>query len=134
MILDNKEEYDGEKLLSLIQLNNRHYLQIFLFTKGIVCEEPDFYTPFIKVFSSFKHYYDVKEVGNYEEVAIICFWFLRKCFMFEQIPSGLMTLDEKTSIINKFLIEIIEPVFIKKLSEYNLKLFLETYLLIYIRE
>lgn len=54
--------------------------------------------------------------------------------MFEQIPSGLMTLDEKTSIINKFLIEIIEPVFIKKLSEYNLKLFLETYLLIYIRE
>jgi len=29
-------------------------LQLYLFSRAIICEEADFYTPFIKVFSSFK--------------------------------------------------------------------------------
>ena len=45
----------------MIQLSERFYLQFFLFAKGIVSDEPDFYTPFVKVFSAFKVAFDKKE-------------------------------------------------------------------------
>ena len=104
-------------------MSNRYYLQFFLFSKGIVSDEPDFYTPFIKVFSGFKVAYE-KKTPEYEEIGLLCLWFLRKCFMFEQIPSGIMTYEEKNTIICNFLSQIIETTFIKRLSDFNFKVFL----------
>jgi len=48
-------------------LHNRemYYLQFYLFSKGIVSEDYDFYTPFLKVFSSFQHHYENQRLGQY---------------------------------------------------------------------
>ena len=74
-----------------------------------------------------------KRMPDYEEIGLLCLWFLRKCLMFEQIPSGIMTYEEKNTIICNFLCQIIETTFIKRLSDFNFKVFLETYLLIFVR-
>ena len=52
--MNNQEPYDGVKLLSILHAKERFYLQVYLFTRAIVSEEPDYYTPFVKVFSAFK--------------------------------------------------------------------------------
>lgn len=59
VIIQNKESYDGSRLLSLLQNKDRNYLQMYLFSRALICEEPDFFTPFIKVFASFKRYRDI---------------------------------------------------------------------------
>jgi hypothetical protein len=60
-IIQNKEPYDGTKLLNLLQNKERNYLQLYLFSRAIICDEPDFYTPFVKVFASFKGYAEIIE-------------------------------------------------------------------------
>jgi len=63
IIVQNKQPYDGAKLLSLLHNKERNYLQLFLFSRALICDEPDFYTPFIKVFSSFRNYSERIERG-----------------------------------------------------------------------
>ena len=54
LVMNNRASYDGVKLLSILHSKERFYLQFYLFSRAIVSDEPDFYTPFVKVFSAFK--------------------------------------------------------------------------------
>ena len=62
---------------------------------------------------------------------MICLWFLRKAFSFQQIPKGLMTLEEKLVILLNLTVQCLDPMFTRSLSEFNLKIFLEVYLILF---
>jgi hypothetical protein len=63
IIMQNKQPYDDAKLSALLQAKERNYLQLLFFSRAVICEVPDFFTPFIKVFSSFKKYSEKLERG-----------------------------------------------------------------------
>lgn len=87
------------------------------------------------MFSSFKKLTDSptreSSLSKIQYTGNMCLWFLRKCFLLQQVPSGIMTLEEKTSILMTLVIQVLEPIFTKKLAHFNLKIFLEVYALIF---
>lgn len=100
-------------------------MQLYLFSRAIICEEPDFFTPFIKVFASFKRHAEEKEKGKkgmgneagekMKNTGYLCLWYLCKCLKFEKIPSGVMPLNEKLTIVHTVCVQILEPTLTQKL-------------------
>jgi hypothetical protein len=128
LVLSNREQYEATRLLSLLNQREMHYLQFYLFSRAILSEEYDFYTPFIRAFSAFvKHLEHASD--NTTESGLLCYWILSKTFRFEHAPSGQMTRDAKLQIASSFFLQTLSKTFVRRLSEYNLKLYLECYLL-----
>jgi hypothetical protein len=110
-----------------------NYLQFYLFSRGILSEECDFYTPFLRAFTAFSRNVDSHSPKKTES-GLLCFLILTKTFSFQYVPNGLMTRDIKELVVKDFFVQTLAKTFIKRLSEHNLRLYLETYLLPFINE
>ena len=127
MVLSNREQYEATKLLSLLNQREMNYLQFYLFSRAILSDEYDFYTPFIRAFSAFVKNHD-QQTTKTSESALLCYWILNKTFNFEHVPSGQMTRDAKVVVVLNFFLQSLSKTFVRKLSDYNIKLYLECYL------
>ena len=71
-----------------------NYLQFYLFSRGILSEESDFYTPFLRSFTAFTRSADAHNPKKTEH-GLLCYLILSKTFTFQYVPSGYMTRDIK---------------------------------------
>jgi hypothetical protein len=133
LVLTNREEFEATKLLSLLNQKEMNYLQFYLFSKGILSEESDFYTPFLRSFTAFSRNVDSHHPKKVES-GLLCYLILSKTFSFQYVPSGYMTRDIKEMVVKEFFLRTLSKTFMKKLSEQNLRLYLEIYLLPFLNE
>jgi hypothetical protein len=110
-----------------------NYLQFYLFSRGILSDEADFYTPFLRAFTAFSRNVDSHSPRKVES-GLLCFLILTKTFSFQYVPTGFMTRDVKELVAKEFFLQTLAKTFIKRLSEQNLRLYFETYLLAFTNE
>jgi|JI6StandDraft_1071083.scaffolds.fasta_scaffold08071_8 hypothetical protein len=126
----NYEQHDVEKYLQTIGERQMYTLYIYLFQNFSEEDEIDFFTPFVKIFSSFRQSFE-QRTDDVDYKAKLCLWYLTKCFRGEKFPNQPMTPTERRKTIMTLIVEIVNSTFLKRLLEYNSKLTLETLLLVY---
>lgn len=123
LVLANQEEFEATKLLSLLNQKEMNYLQFYLFSRGILSEECDFYTPFLRAFTAFSRNLDAHAPKRVES-GLLCYLILSKTFAFQHVPIGMMTRDIRELVVKEFFLQTLSKTFVKRLSEHNLRLYL----------
>ncbi len=54
IVMNNEIEFDTQKLLAILDNKDKFYIQLYFFSKGLIFEDFDFYTPFLRLFSALK--------------------------------------------------------------------------------
>lgn len=117
----NYEQHDVEKYLQTIGERQMYTLYIYLFQNFSEEDEIDFFTPFVKLFSSFRQALEHRgEEVDYK--AKMCLWYLSKCFRGEKFPNRSMNAAERRKVIMSLVVEIVNSTFLKRLLEYDCKL------------
>lgn len=124
LLLANRQACEPGRLLALLNQKEMNYLQFSLFSRGILCEEPDFYTPFLRAFASFSR----ASGSNADEAALLCYFILTKTFLLEHVPSGMMSRETKLHVVTHFFPQSLARPFLRKLADYDLRLLLEALL------